>query len=210
MNAEQAYGVGILISGPSGVGKSTICRELHRLLPNLRFSVSCTTRRRRPNEINGKDYHFISEKEYNEHLAKGDFLEHAEVHAFLYGTLKSELDCLHEGNDVLLDIDVQGVRQVRERLRNDAFLGRRLVTVFIMPPSMGVLEMRLRGRGTESEEAIERRLRNAAGEMAHWREYDYVVVNFDVASAAEELASIVRSAHLRTAVLTRESWNEER
>ncbi len=210
MNAEQAYGTAVLISGPSGVGKSTICRELHRLMPELRFSVSCTTRARRPTEIDGKDYHFITEQEYKAYLDRGDFLEHAEVHAFLYGTLKSELDCMHEGKDVLLDIDVQGVRQVRERLRNDDFFGRRMVTVFIMPPNMSVLEMRLRGRGTETAEALARRLRNAAGEMEKWREYDYVVVNYEAATAAEELAAIIRSSHLRSSVLERESWKDDK
>ena len=209
MNPEQAYGNAILLSGPSGVGKSTICRELHRLLPKLRFSVSCTTRRRRPSEIDGKDYHFISEKEYMQHLEQGDFLEHAEVHAFLYGTLKSELECLRKGNDILMDIDVQGVQQVRERLKNEEFFGRRYVTVFIMPPSIAVLEKRLRGRGTETEEAVARRLRNAEGEMARWREYDYVVINYDAAAAAEELASIIRASHLRSSVITRETWNDE-
>ncbi len=209
MNPEQAYGNAILISGPSGVGKSTICRELHRIMPQLRFSVSCTTRRRRPEEIDHKDYHFISEAEYNQHLANGDFLEHAEVHAFLYGTLKSELDCLRKGHDILMDIDVQGVTQVRQRLKDEEFYGRRYITAFIMPPSMAVLEKRLRGRGTETQEAIARRLRNAAGEMKKWREYDYVVINYEAATAAEELASIIRSSHLRTSVLTRESWNDE-
>ena len=104
---------------------------------------------------------------------------------------------------------MQGVRQVREHLKDDEFFGRRFVTVFIMPPSLGVLEKRLRGRGTETQEAIARRLRNAAGEMQKWREYDYVVINYEAATAAEELAAIIRSSHLRTSVLTRESWNEE-
>lgn len=209
MNSEQAYGIAVLISGPSGVGKSTICRELHRNMSSVRFSVSCTTRSRRAEEINGKDYHFISVDEYNEHLKNGDFLEHAEVHGNLYGTLKDELDCLHKGKDVILDIDTQGVAQISQKIQEDEFLKNRVIKVFIMPPSMGVLRMRLEGRGSETPESLKRRLGNAAAEMAKWRNYDYVVINFDASEAAIELGAIIQSAHLRTAVLTKESWNEE-
>lgn len=207
MNREQFFGAVVVISGPSGVGKSTVCRSYENCNHNTHFSVSCTTRPRRHDEIDGQAYHFINEKEYNVHLENGDFLEHAEVHSFLYGTLAKELDEVMEGNDVILDIDVQGMRQVKKALASREFFAPRLVTVFIMPPSMEELERRLRGRKTETEEAVERRLNNAKKEIAAWREFDYVLVNESSMDTAEHLARIVSSVHFRTSIITEETWN---
>ena len=128
------------------------------------------------------------------------------MHGFYYGTLKSELDYIKNGENVLLDIDVQGMQRAQRELKSNPFLFSRLVTVFIMPPSMKELERRLRGRKTDSEEAIQRRLANAKGEMEHWREYDYLLINEDSTASAEALMKIIDATHFRTQAITRETW----
>lgn len=207
MTYEQAQGAIIIVSGPSGVGKSTVCQLLDKIRGNLHFSVSCTTRPRRPNEIDGMAYHFLDEEQYDRHLKAGEFLEHATVHGNLYGTLLSELEPVKKRQDVLLDIDVQGMRQVREALATRPFWSNRLVTVFLMPPSHAELERRLRGRGTDSDEVIRHRLANAEREMAAWHEYDYVLVNEDSKDTAKALDAIITAAHYRSTILTQEVWN---
>jgi guanylate kinase len=150
----------------------------------LRFSVSCTTRKPRTHEQDGRDYHFISRAEFERLIAAGEFVEHADVFGNLYGTRRSVVEAaLAAGQDLILDIDWQGARQVRERLPE-------AVQIFILPPSRAELERRLRGRGTDSEEAIARRLAESVLEMSHWRDFDYVIVNRDFDEALGELEAI--------------------
>ena len=195
----MTIGTALLFSGPSGVGKSTVCHLLMNQCPGLQFSVSCTTRAPRPGEIDGKDYHFLAMDEFIRRKEAGEFLECADVHGNWYGTLRSEVTPrIQNGQDILLDIDVQGMRQARAVLPNDALLAASLLTVFIAPPSRAELERRLRGRGTETEESIQRRLANSMKELQAWREYDYVVVNDVAEKAAAELAAILTASHCRT------------
>lgn len=163
----------LVVSGPSGSGKTTLCRRLADT-GEARYSISCTTRQPRPGEVDGRDYHFLSREEFERRLLAGDFLEHAEVHGNLYGSLKSEaLSRLGEGTDVVMDIDVQGAGQVRNC--EDPEIQRALVELFVMPPSGEELRARLTGRGTDSEETIALRMANALDEMRHWNEYTYVL-----------------------------------
>ena len=163
----------LVVSGPSGSGKTTLCRRLADA-GEARYSISCTTRQPRPGAVDGRDYHFLSREEFEHRLAAGDFLEHAEVHGNLYGSLKSEaLSRLGEGTDVVMDIDVQGAGQVRNC--EDPEIQRALVELFVMPPSGEELRARLTGRGTDSEETIALRMANALDEMRHWNEYTYVL-----------------------------------
>lgn len=164
-------GILFLVSGPSGSGKSTLCRRLEGE-GEAEFSVSCTTRNPREGEKHGNEYYFLSTEEFGQKVEAGEFLEHAEVHGNQYGTLRSEvLDRLAKGQDVVMDIDVQGADQVRRC--EDPAIQRALVDLFVMPPDERELEARLTGRGTDSEEVIALRLRNAIEEMAHWPEYRY-------------------------------------
>lgn len=164
-------GILFLVSGPSGSGKSTLCRRLEGE-GEAEFSVSCTTRPPRDGETDGRDYHFLDRAEFRRRADAGDFLEHAEVHGNCYGTLRSEvLGRLAAGRDVVMDIDVQGAAQVRDT--DDPEVRRALVDLFVMPPDERELAARLADRGTDSEEVISLRLRNAIEEMSHWPEYRY-------------------------------------
>lgn len=177
-------GILFLISAPSGAGKTTLCNEL-RKHPDFFYSVSCTTRQPRPGETGGKDYHFLSKAEFEARIAAGEFLEHANVHGNYYGTLRQNIvDHLEAGEDVLLDIDVQGAAMVRSNA--DASLRADLVDVFIMPPSLEELHRRLLKRGTESAEQIAIRLANAKAEMQAWNAYAYTLVT---TTPEEDLAS---------------------
>jgi guanylate kinase len=160
----QRNGMILIISGPSGSGKSTLCKKMFAEFPSMEFSVSCTTRSPRGEEKDGVDYHFLDKKAFEEHIAKGDFLEYALVHGNYYGTLKSEvLDRTDRGIDVVLDIDVQGAMILKEKFAADPVIGPRLEMLFVAPPSYTELEKRLRGRGTDAEESIVKRLANAKG-----------------------------------------------
>lgn len=174
-----------VIAAPSGAGKTSLLHALMRKRPGLRFSVSCTTRKPRAGEQDGKDYHFIDREAFERLKAAGEFIEHANVFGNLYGTRRSVVEAaLAEGCDLILEIDWQGAKQVREHLPE-------AVQVFILPPSRAELESRLRKRGSDSEESIARRLRESALEMSHWREFDYVIVNRAFGAALAELESIL-------------------
>jgi guanylate kinase len=180
-----------IISAPSGSGKSTLVSELMRLVPRLRFSVSYTTRYPRGDERDGVDYFFISRSDFEERIARGEFLEHAEVFGNYYGTHISELDrAAAEGYDLVLDIDVQGARQLKERIPAG-------VSIFILAPSRQILEERLRARSQDSETVILRRLHDAAGEIRNYSLYDYVLVNREVAASVETLVAIVKATRSR-------------
>ncbi len=172
------YGILFVVSAPSGAGKSTLCDAL-RQTPDFVYSVSCTTRPPRAGEIDGDDYHFLSEAEFAERLTAGDFLEHANVHGKFYGTLRDPiLTNLHKGVDVLIDIDTQGAAAIRAF--DDAFVRQALADVFIMPPDLEELRRRLTKRGTETPEQIEVRLVTAAREMELWRDYRYTIISRSV------------------------------
>ena len=175
-----------VISAPSGAGKTSLVRALIEREPGLRFSISYTTRPRRPTEVHGRDYFFVTRDEFDQMVADDGFLEHATVFDNRYGTSKTQVaQLLAGGQDLILEIDWQGAAQVRRALPECR-------SIFILPPSRAELERRLRGRGTDSEEVIQRRLRDAASDMGHWREFDYVVVNDDFEQALGELQEVVR------------------
>jgi guanylate kinase len=181
----------LVISGPSGVGKSSFVRYLLERRPECAYSVSATTRPRRAGEGDGADYWFITREEFERRRARGEFLEWAEVHGHLYATPASFVEeQVRRGRVVLLDIDVQGGATLR-RVRPDG------VFVFIYPPSLEVLRQRLEGRRSDSPEVIAGRLENAPGEMSHYRDYDYLVVNDDLDEACRRLASIVEAERAR-------------
>jgi len=176
----------IVITGPSGVGKGTLIRLLRERLPELALSVSATTRGRRPGEVDGVDYHFLSEEEFDRRVARGDFLEWAEYAGRRYGTLREELERhAAAGRPVVLEIEVKGARQVRAAVPES-------VQIFIRPPSMEALRNRLLGRGTDDREQIERRLKAAEEELEAIDEFPYVIVNDDLDKAVDELERIVR------------------
>lgn len=181
-----------VVSAPSGAGKRTVLARFQESAGNIAHTVSATTRPPRAGEQDGIDYYFLGADEFERRVAGGAFAEWAEVHGNRYGTLRSELDrCLGTGNDVLLELDVAGMRSIRG-------LGYDVVSIFLMPPSFEELQRRLRGRGTDSEEVIARRLRNAEQEIALRGEFDYTVVNEDIGTAAGDIAAIRRAEHCRS------------
>ena len=180
-----------IISAPSGSGKSTLVTHLLRRVPGLRFSVSYTTRPPRGEERDGREYYFISQEQFEARIQRDEFLEWAEVFGNYYGTHRSELDRAGmEGIDLVLDIDVKGARQLKERIPD-------AVSIFVLPPSREVLEQRLRARSQDSKPVIQRRLREAAEEIRNYSQYDYVLVNRDLESSVDTLVSIVTSARSR-------------
>jgi guanylate kinase len=177
-----------VITGPSGVGKGTLIRGLLERIPELELSVSATTRKPRPGERDGIDYHFLTPEEFERHVADGDFLEHATYSGNRYGTLRSEVERrLAEGRPVVLEIELQGARQVRKAMPD-------AVAVFIAPPSRDALRARLIGRGTDDPEQIDERLRTAEQELEAQSEFSHVVVNDRLEQATDELVAIVRQA----------------
>jgi guanylate kinase len=184
MNAKTT-GRLYVITAPSGAGKTSLVKALMQREPKLEFSISYTTRKPRSNEVDGRDYHFVTREVFEGMRERGEFLEHAQVFDNAYGTsLASVEEALHEGTLVLLEIDWQGAQQVRKRLPQAR-------TIFILPPARATLEERLRARSTDSETVIARRLRDAAQDIAHWREFEYVVINDDFEKAVEDLVAII-------------------
>ncbi len=194
-------GIVFVVSGPSGAGKSTICNTVLKTEPNLRFSVSCTTRAARRGEIDGEDYHFTTPSGFQDHVDKGDFLEYAEVHGHMYGTLAAPIsDDVDRGLDILLDIDVQGVSHIQKAIDLRAsHLTNAICYTLILPPSREELERRLRSRGTEAEATIKRRLEAVEFELGQWRCYDYLVTNNHVDLAIEDLRRIILAERMKIA-----------
>src|ERR1700685_1108096 len=187
-----------IISAPSGSGKSTLVHRLLNTVSNLAFSISYTTRPRRSSEVHGVDYIFISRKDFEDRLARGEFLEYAEVWGNYYGTNRETFEtATRQGKDLVLDIDVQGARQLKVAIPQ-------AISIFVLPPSRDVLEQRLRSRSQDSEEVIQRRLRGAAGEVRDYTQYDFVLINRDIEEASARLATIVKAERLRKARMEEE------
>lgn len=191
--AERRRGLLVILSSPSGAGKTTLARRLLAADPSIAFSVSATTRPPRPGEEDGREYHFVTRPEFEAMVARGDLLEHAEVFGNLYGSPRGPIErAMAEGRDTLFDIDWQGSQQIRS-----SALGRDVVSIFILPPSLAELERRLRSRGQDSPGAIEGRMARAMDEVSHWAEYDYVLVNRDLDAVDAEVRRIVQVERLR-------------
>ena len=197
-NDTLPSGLLVVLSAPSGAGKTTVCGQTLARNPNMVRAVTCTTRQPRAGERDRVDYWFLSEQEFQERVQAGEFLEHAEVYGFHYGTLKSEvLDHLNEGRDVLLAVDVQGAATIRFEAGKVPALERALVTVFLTPPSLDVLEERLRKRATDSPEVIARQLEGARREVAEWPKYDYLIINASMSEDFGRFQAILDAEKMR-------------
>jgi guanylate kinase len=186
-------GLLLILSSPSGAGKSTLARRLMEWDPALRFSVSATTRAPRPGEVDGREYYFKARADFEAMVAAGEMLEHAEVFGNFYGSPKGPVEAaMTEGRDTLFDIDWQGGQQIR-----NSSLGRDVVSVFVLPPSIAELERRLRGRAQDSDEVIAGRMAKSQSEISHWAEYDYVIVNNDIDMAFNDLLTILQVERMR-------------
>ena len=195
---RQRRGLLIVLSSPSGAGKTTVSRMLLDAEPELAMSVSATTRPMRPGEVDGVAYFFVEEGEFDRMIQANEFVEWATVFGYRYGTPKGPVkQALRDGRDILFDIDWQGARQL------EPDFGEHLVTVFLLPPSMDELERRLRSRGTDGEEVIADRMRRASGEIEHWAEYQYVLVNRDVDDCLTQVREIVSAERLKR---VRQTW----
>ena len=189
---RRRRGLLVVLSSPSGAGKSTISRMLLEADPNITMSISATTRPKRPGEVEGIDYHFVDDAEFKRLIEADDFAEWAYVFDHLYGSPKEPIkEALKDGRDTLFDIDWQGTQQLEYAFRTD------LVLIFILPPSMKELERRLHQRATDSEEIIAGRMRRAASEIGHWAEYDYVLINEDMSKCLEDVKAIIAAERLR-------------
>jgi guanylate kinase len=187
----KRLGIIFILSAPSGAGKTTLYNGLRKIYPEIELSVSCTTRARRSGEVNGRDYRFLTERQFGDLKRRGEFAEWAKVHDYFYGTPRKPLErCVRTGRDILLDIDVQGARQIKKACPD-------AVSIFLLPPSLRELERRLAARGTDGREAIRRRLANARGEIGEIIHYDYFVVNREVKEAVRALGAIVEAERAR-------------
>ena len=191
--AQDRRGLLLILSSPSGAGKSTLTKMLMAWDDTMRFSVSATTRKPREGEADGRDYFFRSRAEFESMVAAGEMLEHAEVFGNFYGTPKGPVEAnMRDGRDTVFDIDWQGGQQIR-----NSSLGRDVVSIFVLPPSIAELDRRLRTRGQDSDEVIAGRMAKSRDEISHWAEYDYVIVNRDVDAAFEELVTILKAERMR-------------
>jgi guanylate kinase len=186
-------GLLLILSSPSGAGKSTLARRLMEWDPTIRFSVSATTRKPRPGEEDGREYYFRSREAFEDMVKTGEMLEHAEVFGNFYGSPKGPVEAaMQQGRDTLFDIDWQGGQQIR-----NSALGRDVVSIFILPPSIAELESRLRSRAQDTDEVIAGRMAKSRDEISHWAEYDYVIVNTDLDKAFADLTTILQAERLR-------------
>ena len=186
-------GVLVILSSPSGAGKTSIARALVEENKNFLFSVSATTRKSRPGEVNGREYHFITVNEFRERINDGQFLEHAKVFGNLYGTpLEPVMESINNGKDLIFDVDWQGGKQIRS-----SSLSKFVVSIFILPPSIKALQERLMKRAQDSSETVKDRMTKSIGEIMHWKEYDYVIVNNNFEQTLHEVKSIITSEKLR-------------
>ncbi|MGX9350444.1 guanylate kinase [Shimia sp. W99] len=186
-------GLLIILSSPSGAGKSTLSKRLRAWDPTIRFSVSATTRKPRPGEVDGQDYHFMSEEHFKRDVAAGDMLEHAHVFGNFYGSPKGPVkQAIDAGQDLLFDIDWQGAQQVR-----NSDLGQHTLSIFLLPPSITELHRRLVSRGQDSDEVIAKRMQKSWDEISHWGSYDHVLINDDLDATERDLISIVTATRLR-------------
>ena len=186
-------GVLVILSSPSGAGKTSIARALVKENKNLLFSVSATTRRSRPGEVNGREYHFLTVNEFEERIDNGQFLEHAKVFGNLYGTpLEPVMESINDGKDFIFDVDWQGGKQIRS-----SSLSKFVISIFILPPSIKALQERLMKRAQDSSETVKDRMTKSIGEIMHWKEYDYVIVNNNFEQTLHEVKSIITSEKLR-------------
>jgi len=185
-------GLMVVLSSPSGAGKTTISRRLLERDSGLTLSISLTTRRKRPGEKEGVDYLFVDAAEFARHVARGELLEHAHVFGNHYGTPRAPVEqTLSRGLDVLFDIDWQGTQQLAQAMRED------LVSIFVLPPTVADLERRLRTRAQDSDEEVARRMAKASDEMSHWAEYDYIIVNRDIDESVAQVESVLAAERLR-------------
>ena len=192
---RRRHGTLFVVSAPSGAGKTSLCHELVTLLPDLRYSVSCTTRKPRPGEVESRDYHFVDEATFRGMIKEGAFLEWAEVYGNLYGTPRTPIrEWIAQGTDVLLDIDTQGALQIR-RYEPEA------VSIYILPPSLEALRRRLEDRKGDSPDEIAGRLKRAKDEVKHYHDYMHVIINDDFKFSVRQLEAIVLAERTRTAVL---------
>jgi guanylate kinase len=192
MTKQKRRGMLIIVSGPSGTGKGTLCERLIQQDDRIGFSVSATTRAPREGEVDGVHYHFLTEAAYDELLARDAFLEHATVHDHRYGTLRAPVEAAIEaGEDILLDVDSQGAMSVMKKMKDT-------VSIFILPPSFKALRQRLRTRNTDDAQEIEKRLRNARAEMRQCKHYDYALINDNLDTAFHRLTSIIMAERHRT------------
>ena len=191
-NLNKKKGVMLVLSSPSGAGKSSICKSLMSLDKNLSLSVSTTTRKKRPNEKSGEDYIFVSTEEFENMLSNNNFIEYANVFDNYYGTVKSLVDNkINNGQDLIFDIDWQGAQQLREKMREN------VVSIFILPPSKRELERRLKSRGQDSDEVVKKRMDGASAEITHWAEYDYVIVNEDLNKSVNAVLGILKAERMK-------------
>ena len=189
---NKKKGVMLVLSSPSGAGKSSICKSLMSLDKNLSLSVSTTTRKKRPNEKSGEDYIFVSTEEFENMLSNNNFIEYANVFDNYYGTVKSLVDNkINNGQDLIFDIDWQGAQQLREKMREN------VVSIFILPPSKKELERRLKSRGQDSDEVVKKRMDGASAEITHWAEYDYVIINEDLNKSVNAVLGVLKAERMK-------------